>query len=255
MKSVFSIIYWNVWLATQDGTKGDSDELLKVLGDIIDEHSPDAFGLNEVLVDAKTGVSPILDHLTNLGYETYFCLFSPHNEQWLIGSAFASKRKPIKIKEHILGNDSLAEQRGYKGYSVRLIEANIILDGTEITVMTNYLMALFPRSWTAHVSHRRSYEKIVNNTKNKYLIIGGDFNEPKYSLPWLRLNHNYKRLTGSFFNPTWRWNGKKERLIRANYDNIVYRKNEDVLLKDFRVLDRKPSDHAPLLAIFAINKQ
>ena len=112
--------------------------------------------------------------------------------------------------------------------------------------------SISPLDWAAHRKHRRSYEQMVSGLWDQNSIIGGDFNEPKYLLPWLRVPHYLEHRTGSLCNPTWRWNGSARMLASANYGHLLWTNDGDLTLREFKVLPRQPSDHAPLLGIFEV---
>jgi endonuclease/exonuclease/phosphatase (EEP) superfamily protein YafD len=84
----------------------------------------------------------------------------------------------------------------------------------------------------------------------KATIIGGDFNQFKFMPRLWKSRQHYHRATGSLLNPTWRLMGKLP--IQANYDNIFWTKCGVLNLEEFKVLDRNPSDHAPLIARFSV---
>ncbi|HSX32329.1 MAG TPA: hypothetical protein VLF43_03640 [Candidatus Saccharimonadales bacterium] len=83
-------------------------------------------------------------------------------------------------------------------------------------------------------------------------IIGGDFNQFKFMPRMWGAKSIYHRATGTLFNPTWRLIGKIP-LVQANYDNIFWTKCDTLQLEEFKVLGRHPSDHAPLIARFALS--
>lgn len=246
-----TVIFWNVWERSQNGIHGDSTKLCNRLDDLIEQYNPDVFGFNEILVNRDTGSSPVLDHLKQQGYQIHFAPCSPMSSKWMIGNAFVSKQKPLKTIEHILGKDTQASrQRGYKGHYVKAIEAHVKVGDETISIIVNYLSSLLPLDWATHIKHRRAFEGILKTLEHKSVIAGGDFNETKYMLPWLRLPKHLKRKTGTLHNPTWRLNGQKRQVAFANYDNLVYSVDSVLRLRTFKVLPRQPSDHSPLLGVF-----
>jgi len=248
-----TIIFWNLWERAQSGRRDDGTKLKQALDRLVDTYDSDIFGLNEVLVDRQTGESPILDHLKSRGYHTHFAPFSPMSDKWMIGSAFVAKHKAHKILDHKLGPDTQADkQRGYPGHHVKAIEAHMKLGGEDVTIVVNYLAALVPLNWLTHVTHRGAYEKVLGAIEHQNIIVGGDFNETKYMLPWLRMPKYLHHRTGSLHNPTWRWDGQRRKVAQANYDHMVWTKQSNLQLKRFEVLPRHPSDHAPLLGIFEV---
>lgn len=251
-KPTVTAIYWNVWYYSQDGRLDDGTKLTKRLERLISSCSPDVIGLNEVVINRHDKSSPVMGFLKEKRYHCYFAEFSPINDNWAVGNLRATKQKPLQVSEHILGADSQAARRGYPGCNVKAISADLKHGPITITIMLNYMCSLYPYDWGVHHKHRKKYESVVGKISNRNLIIGGDFNETKYMLPWLRLPKYLKRKTGSLTNPTWRLNGKKAHLVFANYDNVVYREDGHLSLRSFKVLQRSPSDHSPLLAVFDI---
>lgn len=251
-KKEITTIFWNVWFNMQNG-RYDNGELLRLrLKKLIDTYDPDAFGLNEVLVDRHTGLSRLKKFLEHRGYNCYFAEISPTDDKWLVGSLLATKDKPLKISKHPLGPDTQAARRGFKGCTVKALEADLQYGDFRVTLLLVYMSSLLPADWGTHILHRKKFDSLLKSINNNNLIIGGDFNETKYMLPWLMLPKHLKRRTGTWLNPTWRLQAKKRYLGFANYDNIIYCDEANLKLKEFRVLDRAPSDHAPLLAIFKI---
>jgi endonuclease/exonuclease/phosphatase family metal-dependent hydrolase len=250
---LLSVIFWNVWYWSQDGKFDSGQALCRRLGELIDEYDVSAFGLNEVAWEPN-GWCPVVEYLTRRGYHCHFAPFSTLEDNWEVGNLLATKQPPLEVKEHLLGPDTQAERRGYPGQTVKAIEGKLSHGEREYTVWVNYFSSLIPRDWRTHLTHRRQYELLIQEIADPNLIIGGDFNETKYMLPWLRLPAHLTARTGTFSNPTWRWDGKRRRLLRANYDHLVFRNDGQLQLKTFEVLDRHPSDHAPLLAQFLFSR-
>lgn len=252
-KNQLTVIFWNVWAWSQDGRRGDGSQLRNAIDELIKKYDPDIFGFNEILVDMNTGKSPVLDHMKTKGYFVHHSPFSPMTKPWMTGNAYVSKRKPTHITDHILGKDYQAERfRGHKDCYVKAIEAHTKVAGQDIAIIVPYLQALMPRDWGVHIKHRRAYEKVMADVPHQNLIIGGDFNETKYMLPWLRLPKHLGRRTGTFRKPTWRWDGQRRKVARANYDHLVWNKDSNLRLKHFEVLPSYPSDHTPLLGVFEV---
>ena len=47
--------------------------------------------------------------------------------------------------------------------------------------------------------------------------------------------------------------GGKIPFLQANYDNIFWTKCGNLHLEEFKILDRNPSDHTPLIARFTVD--
>ncbi len=233
----------------QNGQRDDGKQLINKLTLLINIYKPEFFGLNEVLINTKTQESPVISFLENNGYNVHFTPFSPLSKVWMIGSLLASKQQPLSIREHIQGPDTQAARRGYKGFSVKTIEGKFKFDGEDLYVVVNYLGNLIPLDWGTHITHRRNFNRFLKTIGSKNIIIGGDFNEPKYMWTWLGLNKRLKRKTGNLWNPTWRLNGKLRNIFFANYDYILY-SSKNLSLTNFNVADRQPSDHAPIVGEF-----
>lgn len=248
----FTIIYWNTWYEMQNGKRDDGTLVCGKLDALIKNYSPAVFGLNEVFVHAN-GRSPVNDYLMSINYHIHFVPIVTLQNGSMIGSTFASKHKPTKVVDHILAGETPSNTKWYKDYKAQLIETELRIGDCRVTILVNHLRVLIMKDWRVHIKQRKSYEAIVKNIENTNLIIGGDFNETKYMLPWWRTPKHLKRKTGSFYNPTWRPNGKKRLLLFANYDHMLYAANGRLTLKQFSVLGRRPSDHAPLLGQFEIS--
>lgn len=248
-KSPFSVLFWNVWVHSQlDEVK--KKRLHKRFDDIITDFRPNAIGLNEVVTDS-TGRAPLLAHLEKLGYRTYFAPFSPEKNGHFSGSAFACLEEPLEIQYQELGPDKLGARRGHPGHTVKLIQVRLPHYGRQINVVVNYLAHLVPYNWTTHIKHHNTFRKLMKAPAlQKGTIIGGDFNQFKFMPRLWKSRQHYHRATGSLFNPTWRLMGNMP--IQANYDNIFWTKCGTINLEEFKVLERHPSDHAPLIARFNV---
>lgn len=246
----FSALFWNVWVDSQlDRAK--HDHLNARFDDIITKYRPNAIGLNEVVTD-KSGKAPLLLKLEKMGYRTFFAPFSPERNGHFSGSAFASLEEPTDIEYQELGPDKFGERRGHPGHTVKLIKAKLPHYGRSINVVVNYLAHLVPYNWTTHIKHHNTFRRLMRAPElAKATIIGGDFNQFKFIPHLWRSRQHYHRATGSLLNPTWKWRGKVSG-IQANYDNIFWTKCNTLNLQEFKVLERHPSDHTPLIARFNV---
>jgi len=221
------------------------------LDDIIAEHNPDVLGLNEVLAD-KNGKSALLDHLEKQGYHTFFAPFSPERNGQFSGSALVSRSKPVAIDYHELGPDKYGAIRGFPGHTIKLIQARLPHDKQHVNIVVNYLAHLVPWNWAAHIGHHRAFRKLMKASElQSGTIIGGDFNQFKFMSHMWGAKSLYHRATGSLLQPTWKLAGKIP-IIQANYDNIFWTKCGKLELQKFKILDRHPSDHTPLVARFKV---
>lgn len=247
----FTALFWNVWVESQV-----TDTKLKLLqarlDDIIAVHAPDAFGLNEVMADAN-GKSELLEHLEKQGYHTFFAPFSPESNGMFCGSALVSKTKPVSVAQHELGPDRYGAIRGFPGHTIKLIQAKLPHGKQHVNVVVNYLAHLVPWNWPAHITHHKAFRKLMQaNELQTGTIIGGDFNQFKFMPRMWGAKSLYHRATGTFFHPTWKLMGGKIPIIQANYDNVFWTKCGTVNLQEFKILDRHPSDHTPLVARFHV---
>lgn len=253
LQQPFSAIFWNVWVESQL----HADKLQKLCArfdDMIAKHKPDVFGLNEVLSHGGHDLPPLLKHLESKGYHTFFAPFSPESNGHFSGSAFASRIKPQQITVHDLGPDEYGARRGHPGNTIKLIHADLTHTGQPVNIVVNYLAHLMPYNWAAHMRHHRAFRGVMRSPEfQASTIIGGDFNQFKFMSRLWGAKSIYERATGSLLHPTWKLLGKIP-IIQANYDNIFWTKCGKVMLQEFRVLERNPSDHAPLFASFIVKQ-
>jgi len=248
----FSIIFWNVWVENQLV----AHKLHRLYGrfdEFIAKYRPDAFGLNEVLEAAHGMPPPLLTYLESRGYRVFFAPFGPERNGQRSGTAFASLLEPRSIKVHELGPDKHAELYGHQGHSIKLIRARMLHASQPVNIVVVHLSHLMPYNWMAHVKQHRTFRNLMRSPGlQTSTIIGGDFNRFKF-LPSLQDDNpsRYSRATGSLMNPTWKLVGKFP-LIQANYDNLLWTTCGKLLLQEFKLLKRHPSDHTPLYARFLV---
>jgi endonuclease/exonuclease/phosphatase family metal-dependent hydrolase len=248
----FSAIFWNVWVESQL-TADKVQKLCDRFDEIIAKHKPDVFGLNEVLSHDGQAQPPLLKHLESKGYRTFFAPFSPEGTGHFGGSAFATRLSgSLDVTVHELGPDKYGSWRGHHGHTVKLIHAQVMHHDLPVHIVVNYLAHLMPYNWPAHLKHHRAFRSLMRAPELQAgTIIGGDFNQFKFMPRLWGAKSLYDRATGTLLHPTWRLNGHSFSL-RANYDNIFWTKCGKLLLQDFRVLERAPSDHAPLFVSFLV---
>lgn len=247
----FTTLFWNVWVESQS-TSAKLGRLKDRIDTIVQAHQPDAFGLNEVVAD-QAGNSPLLKHLESLGYHTFFTPFSPEKGGHFSGSAFVSRIRPITVEYHELGPDKYGAIRGFPGHTIKLIRASVPVGDKQVNIIVNYLAHLVPWNINAHITHHKAFRTVVRLPELQHTtIIGGDFNQFKFMPRMWGAKSLYHRATGTFLHPTWRLIGKFP-IIQANYDNIFWTKCGKVILDEFKVLERWPSDHTPLVARFTLH--
>lgn len=247
----FTALFWNVWVESQQTAR--KLQLLKNRFDaIIAAHQPETFGLNEVLAD-KDGESSLLKHLEAQGYQTFFAPFSPEKNGRFSGSALITRSKPLLLQVHELGPDKYGAIRGFPGHTIKLIQARVQHGSKHVNIVVNYLAHLVPWNWNAHLGHHKAFRTVMKLPElQSGTIIGGDFNQFKFMPRMWGAKSLYHRATGTLLHPTWKLAGKIP-IIQANYDNIFWTKCGTVQLDEFKVLDRHPSDHAPLIARFNLH--
>ena len=86
-------------------------------------------------------------------------------------------------------------------------------------------------------------------------IVGGDFNTMPIHPIINRLGRLLDLRTGNLFSPTWKYNGRKSTIARANIDYVATLLGSRLSISELQVLDRYPSDHAPLLATICMLAQ
>lgn len=247
----FRVIFWNIWSESQL-TEPRLTVLCRRFDELIDGYAPDVFGLNEVAMNHATGRSRVLDYFRDRGYEVHFSPHGPDRSNLLMGSALVSRQKPVRVTEPVLGPDATATSRGFPGYNITAIDADLpIASGSSVRVVVNYWAHLMPYNWRSHNVHTQALQQhLAEAAAHPRTIIGGDFNELKRMRAISRLSGIYHRATGSFLEPTWRWRGRRRFLVQANYDNVLWSRGPELRLREFKVLSRMPSDHAPLMAHF-----
>jgi endonuclease/exonuclease/phosphatase family metal-dependent hydrolase len=247
----FTALFWNVWVESQQAPA--RLQLLKNRFDqIITAYAPDVLGLNEVLAD-QNGDSPLLKHLAEQGYHTNFAPFSPENNGRLSGSALVSRIQPTELTYHDLGPDKYGAIRGFPGNTVKLIHARLPHGDRQVNIVVNYLAHLVPWNWPAHLKHHKAFRGIMRLPGlETATIIGGDFNQLKFMPRMWGAKSLYHRATGTLLHPTWKLAAGKIPFIQANYDNIFWTKCGTLTLEEFRMLERHPSDHTPLIARFKV---
>lgn len=253
--STVTVIYWNIWFKSQTDP-ARFRVLKKRFDELIEEHDPDAFGLNEVLISRKNGKSQLLTYLEKMGFHATFTGFSPINPKHITGSALVTKKKPKKVDIAEIGPDNVAKtKRGLDGHTIKTITASYPIDGVkDLSIAVVYLAHIVPYNWLTHLIHLKNFRKMLSEEHlRSNSIVGGDFNEFKYMFKFWHGRHNHHRKTGSYLNPTWTWHGLSASPLRANYDNILWSKKSPLSLRKFKVLDRKPSDHAPIIGVFDID--
>ena len=229
--------------------------LFAYLDQVLTTYTPECIGINEVIYDEQEKTSELLTYFERKGYHCRFVPFSPVSKRYTIGSGIMTKSAPSDYQEHVLGPDLPALRRGYTNFEVKTIEAIVPVTKKQVPIrfVVTYLAHLVPLNWGIHQRHYQKLRRLLGHSRFKEnVIIVGDFNEPKYHPNIRKLAKQFHRRTGSFFKPTWRLHGRRLFMARANYDNLLWSRNDNLELLEFLVLSDHPSDHAPLFAKFRI---
>jgi endonuclease/exonuclease/phosphatase (EEP) superfamily protein YafD len=236
---------WNVW------DKSPEDKVIARLKQIIAHHKVDIFGLNEI-VATNNGISATLNMLRNNEYQIHFVPFGPNKNGFYDGSVLAS-RLPLKnVAVYDLAKGHVNPLFGRHDHTSKLIVSQITVGNTDVTLAVIHQPHLAPGNWGEHLKSWRELSRIIKQPEFRQpTIIGGDTNLPNFMFKRTRIGRHFQQLTGGHKNPTWRHDGKSNSL-KANYDRFIYQggRQIDLGIKEFHVLDRQPSDHAPLIAKF-----
>ena len=82
--------------------------------------------------------------------------------------------------------------------------------------------------------------------------VGGDFNTLAFHPIIGRLRRSLDLRTGSLKQPTWRHLAQPNSILKTNIDYVGSLRSGDLRLTNLTVLERQPSDHAPMLATFEL---
>ncbi len=244
-KTDFCLLYWNVSARAQLNEK-----LWPALKDRLDKmiaaHQPDVLCLSEILQWPNSS-SPITDELKNIGYEVHYIRFyvlpaGLHE----FGTIIASRSSGMQVEEHRLSPFKLSRYLGLAKVPAQ--------HGNGLKIGVAHPIPIGARSLFEHSRQIQTLRQYLLNVKpNEKLILCGDLNE----LAWMTAHWQKKlpliRKTGNLLQPTWTWGGWRFTPFRANLDSVLWLKQSPVELKEFSLLDRYPSDHAPLLAHFLIS--
>ncbi len=138
------------------------------------------------------------------------------------------------------------------GVSTYLQEMHLAIDGDKLTVSNNHWCHMWPGTKATRTENKTNFRRhlLKGHTPVSY-VLGGDLNTWQGEQIIRNLGKVYDMITGSFINPTYRYNGK----LLAPFLNVDYvgvPKAADISITDFVQLDRTPSDHCPLLATIGL---
>lgn len=255
----FSILFWNIWLYNQLNGEAEAGHLLSELKRVADQYNPDFIALNEVLKNRQNTNPFVLEFLNKqCGYVyNHYTALSAHDDNWLDGAALCSRTKITAVKEISLCNNSYATRRGYPGYELKALAANVTLPKQSgLQIIVTHAMPLIPLRIDAlkdHYTGTNNINRLVRTAEySKNTILAGDINEPGFMPRSLRskVADVMHFQTGSRTNHTWHHNAHQLTPVRANLDQLYWSKESDFTLKDFQILASDASDHRPLLATF-----
>lgn len=255
----FSILFWNIWNQNQLGGEAGASRLLDELKDIVNQHTPDFIGLNEVLLHKQSDAPFVLKFLKQACGYTYnhYTPLSAYDDNRLDGLALCSRTKITAVQEIPLCKNSYATRRGYPGFELKALAANLTLPKQpNIQIIITHTMPLIPLRIEAFKDHYEGTAKLNRLVRSreysKNTLLIGDMNEPGFMPRSLRARvaDVMYAQTGSKTNHTWRHNARPRTPIRANLDYLYWNKESDFTLQSFKVLASNVSDHRPVLATF-----
>ncbi len=260
----FRGVWWNVWLEARDKPNG-AQQIADKVARLIKEHDLDWICLQEVFrydYWGKAGdVVRLIEKTT--GWHGFFAAGSQYHYEKSISKAGSNYTDGIATfsKWPIKSNNIITLGPWAKGQKVGLEGRRMLLETTLETPAGQIIAG--NTHWTRihhqYRSHRRSemkifYERISSlKTKTPY-VVGGDFNTlPSHKI--IKTLGQYLDLrTGTARKPTWLHTGKQRGILRCNLDYVGVLKNSGIEFVDFQLLNRQPSDHAPLLGQFIVGK-
>ncbi|MET0559847.1 MAG: endonuclease/exonuclease/phosphatase family protein [Solirubrobacterales bacterium] len=233
MKSSLTCLWWNVWLENFDERDRELD-LLETLANLLSERSPKVVALQEVIA-SFVGEGAVGDLLTERGYS---CRFDPAVDRGggrFMGNLIAS-REPFDYSTYDCGS--------YGDRMVSLQVATLRAPECELAIGNTHWLMMRP----VFELHRwRQMNRMLNvvdqlRRDGPPLVIGGDLNTAAHHPYILRLKQRFRLLCDD--QPTW-WYMGRSRLVKASLDHVFA---TDEVPSSLELLDRGPSDHAPLLA-------
>lgn len=253
---LFSVLFWNIWFENKLQSETAVGHMLDEMEQLIEQYQPDCICVNEALQHILHHRPFIFEHLEKFDYNfTHFGVSSPVSEDYLIGSALASRIEPASVKILPISGDTPAKRRGFgDDHTVKSVIAKIPLEGkAHVNVMVSHPLHLRGYNLREHFKGTRELRRILSKPEySKNTIIGGDFNEPRL-LPGSfrsRMQHTMHYRTGKWLHPTWRHKNRRLTPLRANLDQVLWTKKGNLHLRRFEIARSHVSDHRPLYAEF-----
>ncbi len=258
-------VWWNVWLDARDKPNG-ATLIAEKVARLVREHDLDWICLQEVfrydfwgekgdlvkLVEETTGWKGIFVQGSQYHYENSK---SSLGKNYRDGIATFSKWPTASHQIVKLGPWAAGDQFGLVGQRSLL---EIVLDTPlgEITVGNTHWTRIHRKYVTYRKGEMKVFAKHIADLKaDQAYVVGGDFNTLP-SHPIIRLLKQHLDLrTGTTRRTTWLHKGQHRRLIRGNIDYVGTIHSGPLEFVDFKLLNRRPSDHAPLLGVFEIVKK
>jgi endonuclease/exonuclease/phosphatase family metal-dependent hydrolase len=258
-------IWWNVWHDARDDPRGAHKIAQKILN-MIKEHNLDWICLQEAYRYDKWGKDGDVVRMVQkaTGWKGVFAAGNTYhydNSQVSPGNNYTEgvltiSKWPIAQHQTVSLGPSIFGERIGMGGERTLLETQLDTPNGRVTVGNAH--------WTRIRHDHRKYRKgemkafrahIESLPEGASYIVGGDFNTLPLHPVIRRLGKSLDLRTGPKRHTTWVHKGKHGRLIRCNLDYVGSLLTGPLEFINLMLLDRNPSDHAPLLASFRLDEQ
>ncbi len=258
-------IWWNVWHDARDhpnGAQKIAERVIRITG----EHDPDWICLQEAYRYDAWGREGNLVRLIQeaTGWDNIFVVGNQYHyangragrgNNYSEGVVTFSKWPILQHEVISLGPSAWGEQQGLGGERT-LLETLLDTPLGKITVGN----AHWTRIRHNYRKHRKNEmntfrERIESLPKDLAYVVGGDFNTLPTHPIIRRLGKTLDLQSGGVRKKTWVHKGKKGNFIRCNLDYVGALLSGPLDFLQLHLLDRRPSDHAPLLATFEANSE
>lgn len=255
-------LWWNVWLDARDQADG-AQRIADKVARLVHEHKLDWICLQEVfrydfwgdrgdlmkLIESATGWKGIFVQGSQYHYE---------NKKAGLGKNYRDgiatfSRFPINSHHVVkLGPWAPGERYGVDGQR-SLLETVLVTPDGNITVGNTHWTRIHRRYRSNRKGEMAVFKEHIAKLKpGKPYVVGGDLNTLP-SHPIIRtLNQTLDLHTGTARHTTWTHKGKRRGLIRCNLDHVGTLRSGPLKITEFRLLNRRPSDHSPLLCTFKL---
>lgn len=220
----------------------------------VDQYEPGLIALNEVVQSSDDGSVMVIEYLHKLGYTySHHPKLARFNDYWLSGAVLCSRHKISRARNIVISKHGFAAKRGYPGYNKEAISAHVALpEGREVKIIVAHPLATIDALNDHRVAMANLNRLVHSKDYANDTILVGDMNEWRLIPGALRAKTAdvMHSRTGTVLNPTWRHNAHRFTPLRLNLDYVYWSKRSGFVLKDFKVLSSRVSDHRPLLATF-----